>query len=120
MFMANFLEVPFQVYTAIVGGEVEMFIVAGLFLSGLSGLFSLFMQFRMDSWPTTSGILLQSGTTELGASAVKADRQIMHKLLYEYQVNGVSYTGNQLSPWKESGRQFSGAFGAHSASSRYR
>lgn len=96
----EFFEVPGQVYTAMVSGRVEGFIAAGLFLSGLIGLYSLFAQFRMDGWPTTSGMLKQSDSRQIGSSAAAVGRQYIHKISYTYQVDGVTYTGHELSPWK--------------------
>lgn len=96
----NFIEVPSQVYSAITNGDFEGFIAAGLFLSGLSGFFSLYMQFRMDKWLTTTGVLKLSDSQQLGSSAIASDRKYTHKLSYTYEVNGITYTGTELSPWK--------------------
>jgi hypothetical protein len=98
--MNEFFEVPGHVYAAIASGRAEGFIAAGLFISGLSGLFSLYMQFRIDKWPTTTGVLKLSDSQQIGASASLADRQYIHKLSYTYEVDGLIYTGTQLSAWK--------------------
>jgi hypothetical protein len=98
--MVEFFEVSSRVYEAIVNGHAEGFIAAGLFLSGLFGIFSLYMQILMDKWPTTTGVLEQAGSQQIGASSIPADRRYIHKISYTYEVKGVTYTGHELSPWK--------------------
>ncbi|HSX72403.1 MAG TPA: hypothetical protein VLF16_15835 [Pseudomonas sp.] len=52
-------------------------------------------------WPSTRGQLLAQGVAPFGATElVPAQQNHVAKVAYCYEVDGHTYTGNRLSPWK--------------------
>lgn len=85
---------------AALAGDFKGIFAAVMFLSGLAGLGSLIYQLRIDTWPSTRGTLLRSRLKEAGAAPIRAERQYLTDVRYQYQVASKTYVGTEISPWK--------------------
>jgi hypothetical protein len=64
---------------------------------------SLWHVLRVRTWPSTEGQLLQIGIRPLGTPDLQTNHQdYVPGALYEYQVNGNYYEGQDISVWKMS------------------
>ncbi len=61
---------------------------------------SVLHQLHVRTWPAARGRLLESGLKEFGFAAPHSSKQ-EYKVdaVYEYTVNGETYTGKRVSPW---------------------
>lgn len=61
---------------------------------------SLFGQWQMRQWPSTTGQLVSAGVRVFGAvDPAPSDTQYTTKALYEFEVGGEKYQGKRISPW---------------------
>jgi hypothetical protein len=86
-------------FEAAAGGQIEGIITLVLFVSGLACIRSLFLQFSVDRWPTTTGVLRAAGVVQANASQFASDKRFIEDVEYEYEVDGEAYVGRTLSPW---------------------
>ena len=62
--------------------------------------YSVIFQFRVRKWPSTNGILIQSGIKKFGYTEWStSDKQYRVDALYRYTVEGEEYQGKRISPW---------------------
>lgn len=81
-------------------GEVQAILFWVAVYCGLVGLYSLFFQLRIRSWPTAHGVLARAGLERWGGPEwVKSDQQYRLDSLYRYPVDGRVYEGHRVSPW---------------------
>lgn len=62
-------------------------------------LYSLMFQFKVSSWPSTNGKLIEKDITEFGYSFAPSGKEYRVKIAYKYTVDDCEYFGNRLSPW---------------------
>lgn len=84
---------------AVQHGDVRGYIAAILFLSGVGGIYSLYIQIQTRRWPSVRGELVRSGLRH-GGAGTRVERQAVFDLEYTYQVDDVTYRGHRYSPWQ--------------------
>lgn len=61
---------------------------------------SVLYQFHVRTWPETRGTLRRSGLAKFGATErLTSNQDYRADALYDYIVNGETYTGKRVSPW---------------------
>lgn len=62
--------------------------------------YSVVMQWRTRSWPSTEGELIKASIESFGAEEpVPSERDYTADALYRYTVSGQSFEGKRVSPW---------------------
>jgi hypothetical protein len=82
-------------------GQTEGYFALLFFALGFVCLYSIFYQFRIRGWPTTTGQLLKAETEKLGFRDKNRPHETdyVNVVAYEYSVGGQSYISRRLSPW---------------------
>jgi hypothetical protein len=89
-----------QAIAAALSGQIEGIFAVVFFALTFACAYSVFYQFRIRSWPSTTGKLLSAETEEFGATEISpSDVDYMNSVAYEYVVDGTTYAGNRFSPW---------------------
>lgn len=84
---------------AIQGQKQGIWFWAGLY-TFIVCTYSLIFQVRTRYWPFTQGELVESGIDKFGKTDwVKSNQDYVSKMLYRYNVSGVTYDGTRISPW---------------------
>ncbi|MCP3867004.1 MAG: DUF3592 domain-containing protein [Gammaproteobacteria bacterium] len=85
--------------SVVAGDPRSLFLVAAVYLFIVCG-YSCIYQYRMKYWPGTRGQLKRAQITHFGSERrAKPDQQFIGDALYAYQVDGITYTGDKISPW---------------------
>lgn len=58
---------------------------------------SVIWQIRVSRWPFVAGRLLRHGLEKVGREAVRVEQAYQASAVYEYEVDGQSYTGSRVS-----------------------